>query len=313
MRILKNTHLFCYNIFVSKKKILLFALGAFLFLILISGSFRTFIGSSLGGFFGLVRDAFSQREVLIGEIPLADSPDDSIPVSAVPNVSDGLVASSAPAAAKTVNVVYSSGLETRSLNEKLDLLEEKIASLSAAVEADSSEESAQILMPTSGQNSSSSAVSAADNPAGAGRILVSEIMVGADSGSNYEFIELYNAGSAPADMTGWTIKKKTSSGSESSLVAAKLLSGKIVRPGRYLLLGNGSGYAGSTSLDVTWASSNTLAYKNNSIVVYDADGYKLEEIGWDEIPKGGSLTRAGWSSNQFVLSATPTPQNSSSI
>lgn len=248
----------------------------------------------------MARDAFSQREVLVGEIPLSDYPASST----------GTSPSSSVPAAKTVNVVYSSGLETRSLNEKLDLLEDKIASLIAAVEADGSEEPAQTQMQVSQQSSSTMPVSV---PAGTGRILVSEIMVGAESGANYEFIELYNVGSAPVDMTGWTVKKKTSSGSESSLVAAKLFSGKIIQPGRFLLLGNGSGYAGSASLDISWASSNTLAYKNNAVVVYDADGYKLEEIGWDEIPKGGSLTRTGWDSNQFVLSSTPTPQNSRSI
>jgi len=271
----------------------------------------------MGGFFGLARDAFSQKEVLVGEIPLSDfSASSSAPLSAPARISSEAIASSAVSAVKTVNVVYSSGVEVKSLNEKLKSLEDKIASLSAALDSESSDEPAQSQVQAqarvSGQNSSTPSVLVAA-AAGAGKILVSEIMVGADSGSNDEFIELYNAGSAPVDMTGWTIKKKTSSGSESSLVAAKLFSGKIIPPGHYLLLGNGAGYAGSVPLDISWASSNTLAYKNNAIVVYDADDYKLEEIGWDEIPKGGSLNRAGWGSNQFVLSANPSPQNSRSI
>ena len=55
-------------------------------------------------------------------------------------------------------------------------------------------------------------------------------MAGADSGANYEFVELYNAGANPVDLTGWTLKKKTSSGSEGSLVSAKLFSGKVIQP-----------------------------------------------------------------------------------
>jgi hypothetical protein len=296
---------------VSKKKILLSALGAFLFLIVVSGSFRTFIGSAAGGFFGLARDTFSQKEVLVGEIPLSDYSTSSVLVSAP--VPAGNVTSSVAAAAKSVNVAYSSGLDAKALNEKLDSLEDKIANLAAAVDSENSDEPVQAQMQTVQQNSSAPAASVATASAGTGKILVSEIMVGAESGANFEFIELYNAGSVPVDMTGWVIKKKTSSGSESSLVASKLFSGKVIQPGRYLLLGNAGGYAGSVPLDIAWSSSNTLAYKNNSIVVYDADGYKLEEIGWDEIPKGESLVRSNWNAAQFVLSAAPTPQNSRSI
>ena len=69
-------------------------------------------------------------------------------------------------------------------------------------------------------------------------------MTGADSSTNYEFVELYNAGANSVDLTGWSLKKKISTGSEGSLVSAKLFSGKIIPPNRYLLLGNASGYAG---------------------------------------------------------------------
>lgn len=291
---------------MSRKVILALIGGMFLFLFLVWGGFRSFIGSAAGGIFSLARDAFSQNEVLLGEIPLDNSSVDKS-ASLV-----GAVNLSSSSSVKAVNVVYSSGVETKLLNEKLKSLEDRIASLSAILETEISDESVETQ--TFSQNSSIPIISTADiNPIGVGRVLVSEIMVGADASANYEFIELYNAGSAPVDLTGWVIKKKTSSGSETSLVASKLFSGKIIQPGRYLLLGNGSGYAGSTPLDISWASSNTLAYKNNSIVVYDADGYKLEEIGWDEIPKNGSLTRTGWDSNQFTLSVLPTPQNSLSI
>lgn len=145
---------------------------------------------------------------------------------------------------------------------------------------------------------------------GTSRVLISEIMVGSDGNATNEFIELYNAGDAQADMTGWSIKKKTSTGTEGSLVTATRLEGKSIAVGKYFLIANDSGYTGGTAPDVTWAKLNTLAYTSNSIVIYDNLGNIVEEVHWDEIPKDQSFTRTSWEGNSFSVSATPTPQNS---
>ncbi|MDI6733906.1 MAG: lamin tail domain-containing protein [Patescibacteria group bacterium] len=142
------------------------------------------------------------------------------------------------------------------------------------------------------------------------RMLISEIMAGLDVNANYEFIELYNAGDAPADLTGWNIKKKSSTGSESSFVVASRLQGKIIPAGKYFLLANETGYNGSVVADVFWPSSYTLAYTSNTILLYDTSGGKTEEIFWQEIPKNQSFSRVSWDSNQFVINPLPNPQNS---
>ncbi len=81
-------------------------------------------------------------------------------------------------------------------------------------------------------------------------------------------------------------------------------------PHKYLLLANKDGYglAGSPQPDILY--STTLAYKNNAVILYNANGEAIEDIGWDEIIKGQSLERVSWSSGEFKIQNSPDPQNS---
>ncbi|MCL5733568.1 MAG: lamin tail domain-containing protein [Patescibacteria group bacterium] len=143
------------------------------------------------------------------------------------------------------------------------------------------------------------------------KVLISEIMAGAEGNSSYEFIELYNAGSQAADLTGWAIKKKSSSGKESTLVVSSRFEGAVVPAGGYLLLANGSGYTGAVSADLLWPSSYTLAYTNNGLTLYNQNGEAADAISWSNIPAGKSFSRVSWNGSNFIVT-DPTPQNSSS-
>lgn len=136
-------------------------------------------------------------------------------------------------------------------------------------------------------------------------------MAGVEGNSSYEFIELYNAGSQAADLAGWAIKKKSSSGKESTLVASSHFQGVIIPAGGYLLLANGSGYTGATPADLLWPSSYTLAYTNNGITLYNQNGEAADLANWSEIPAGKSFSRSSFSGGDFIIT-DPTPQNSSS-
>ncbi len=138
-------------------------------------------------------------------------------------------------------------------------------------------------------------------------ILISEIMAGIEGNAKYEFIELYNPGPKPVDLTGFTLKKKTSTGNESVLVVAKHFEGKIMPPGGYFLLVNSEGWLGSPQPDVLWPSSNTLAYTNNGISLYDGTGELIDLVNWEEIPKGSSLERVSWDGNLFKIQPFPSP------
>lgn len=147
-------------------------------------------------------------------------------------------------------------------------------------------------------------------PLKSGPILISEIMVGIDGNADYEFVEIYNPNSFDITLTEWTMKKKSSSGSESTLVAASRFENKIIKTGKYLLLAQDGGYTGSIIPDIKWPSSYSLAYTNNTVEIFNADGTKIDEIIWTEIPKGKSFERDSWTGNQFYVQDAPNPQNS---
>ena len=143
-----------------------------------------------------------------------------------------------------------------------------------------------------------------------GNILISEIMAGVEGNIDYEFIELFNPLGNPIDLTGWFVKKKSSSGSESTLISVSRFEGKIIQPNKYFLLANEGGYDGQISADVFWPKSYTLAYTNNAIIIYNANSELVEEVSWTEILKGQSIERESFSSNQFKTQSNPNPQNS---
>lgn len=142
------------------------------------------------------------------------------------------------------------------------------------------------------------------------RVLVSEVMVGSEANADDEFIELYNAGDALVTLSGWSIKKKSSSGTESSLVAASRLEGKTIPPHGYFLFAHDGAYGGATVPDVVWPASYSLASTNNAVILRDAAGTRIEEVVWQDIPRGKSTTRVSWDGNSFVISDVPSPQNS---
>lgn len=143
------------------------------------------------------------------------------------------------------------------------------------------------------------------------RVLISEVMAGSEGAPSNEFVEIYNAGDSSADLTGWCMKKRTSTGSESTLVSAARLDSRTVAPGGYLLFANDSGYLGITVPDVRWPSSYTLAYSSNAVVLYRGCAEKEDEAAWTEIPAGQSIVRDSWEGAVFSASTAPTPRNSS--
>ncbi len=164
--------------------------------------------------------------------------------------------------------------------------------------------------PSSGENQGGQTPSSTPPAPAVGGMVISEIMAGTDGNTDYEFVELYNPTSNQIDLTSWTIKKKSSTGTESSLLVASRMSGKSIGANKYFLAVNEGGYTGSVTPDVSWAHSNTIAYTNNAVILYDASGTKIEEVNWAEIPAGKSYARASWGSSSFVVQDVPTPQNS---
>ncbi len=139
--------------------------------------------------------------------------------------------------------------------------------------------------------------------------LISEVMAGSEGNASDEFVELYNPGDTATDLTGWCVKKRTSTGSESTLVASSRFEGISIAPRRYLLLANDAGYRGAITPDIRWPASYTLAYSSNAVVLYRGCTERADEAAWAEIPAGQSIARDGWDAATFSVQETPTPAN----
>lgn len=161
-------------------------------------------------------------------------------------------------------------------------------------------------------------------PPAPAKVLISEIQITGATASD-EFVELYNPGDQVIDLTGWSVKRKSSSGAEYALVAASRLEGKTISAKGYLLLANEEGYKGSVAPDVLWPKSNNIA-ADNTALLYAADGSVADKAGFGEAADfetnvfpdnpaaGQSISRVGLNDTDnnaadFFL-AGPTPKNS---
>jgi hypothetical protein len=159
--------------------------------------------------------------------------------------------------------------------------------------------------PTSLATTSTLVATPVTSASSQGTVVISEVMAGKEGATHWDFVELYNAGPSVANLTGWRLTKKTSTGNESTLVAAARLNGVVIPAGGYFLLAYPD-YAGPPPADVVWPSSSSyrLAYKDNAVVLYNADGAKAGEVLWSEIPAGQSYAKIG---DSFVV-GSPTPR-----
>ncbi len=139
---------------------------------------------------------------------------------------------------------------------------------------------------------------------------ISEVMAGKRGDADFDFVELYNNSDTPMLLTGVSTKKKSSTGKESTLVAASRFEGKFIPPRSYFLLANEKGYTDAMRPDITWPASYSLAAENNGVALYGKGGTRIDEAVWQKIPDGQSLVRDGWDARTFHIVATPAPQNS---
>jgi len=91
------------------------------------------------------------------------------------------------------------------------------------------------------------------------------------------YIKLYNNSNSVQDLTGWSIKRKSSGGIEYSLVSSSRLDGKAIEGNNYLLLVNEGTYVGSLTPDVTWAKSYTFS-SNNTILLYNQNDELVDDF-----------------------------------
>jgi len=136
-------------------------------------------------------------------------------------------------------------------------------------------------------------------------VVINEVQIGGVS-ANDEFIELYNSSDSDVDLTGWYINKKSSTGTESALVAKSRLEGKSIKANSYFLLARESGYMGNASPDVFWPASYSLA-SNNYLILYRGNDIDKDQTNWMEIEDGKSVQKTG--SGWIIATSTPGEEN----
>ena len=149
----------------------------------------------------------------------------------------------------------------------------------------------------------------ADSPAEATLPLpplrITEIFASAGMGSRdaaFEWVEVFNAGTEPIDLTGWTIADN---------VAVDVLPGGVVAAGTYVTIG-GSAEAADGRVDVVLEDGrigNGLANGGDVVTLRDALGRLVDEVDYrappiplPEVGRSIALTEGGW-----VLNAAPSP------
>jgi len=109
------------------------------------------------------------------------------------------------------------------------------------------------------------------------RILITEVQIEGEQSSD-DFIELFNPNNQLVDISGWQIKKKTSSGKESSVIVVP--QGTIIDPLNYILWASSKNdYHQRVGADIS-----TAAYlsKNNSIALFDKEKRLIDAVAWGE-------------------------------
>ena len=160
---------------------------------------------------------------------------------------------------------------------------------------------------------------------GTAGIVINEIKTGETGNAKREFIELYNNSDEAADLAGYTLKKKTSSGSESNLVSQAKFFGIIPAHGFFLIAP--PEYAVELEADLVYSGSSYSISGGNTVVLYDPNGAVVDKVGFGEAvdyetaaaiepETGKSIKRnpVGFdsddNSSDFLFMAIPTPENS---
>ena len=109
------------------------------------------------------------------------------------------------------------------------------------------------------------------------KILISEIKNKGENSSD-DFIELFNPNDQDANLQGWQLKKKTSSGTESSIILFG--ENQIIKSKQYLVWASTKdGYNQIIQAD---ASSSAYLADNNSVALLDKEKQIIDAVAWQE-------------------------------
>ena len=124
----------------------------------------------------------------------------------------------------------------------------------------------------------------AQSGVGVPRVVISEYRFRGPSGSSDEFVELFNQGSADADISGWRLRSSNDAGTIASLVT--MGPGTILKRGCFYLLANSAGYSAGVPANRTFVN---VTSDNGSIAILNASS----ATPIDQVGNGTSLLAFG--------------------
>ena len=155
------------------------------------------------------------------------------------------------------------------------------------------------------------------------KIIINEIMISSSDSAKHEFIELYNLSDEIINLDGYSLKKKTKSGTESSLLASTKFIGEIY-PHDYFLIKHPE-YVDLDS-DISYSSASYSIAANNTILLYSSDDSLVDKVGYGQATDfedastnppldDQSLERVDFldtddNSSDFIINNNPSPQKS---
>lgn len=140
--------------------------------------------------------------------------------------------------------------------------------------------------------------------AAAAAVVINELAwMGSVGNANAEWIELYNEGSEPVSLSGWTL---TSAGTAPNIT----LSGTIAGSGFYLLERTGDDSAPGVSADQIYTGA--LANGGDTLTLKDSSGSTVDQVvggsGWTNIGGDNTTKDTPQRTGSSWVTATPTPR-----
>ena len=125
------------------------------------------------------------------------------------------------------------------------------------------------------------------------------------SAANQDFVEIRNDEDCALDLSGWKLRKRTQSGSESSVKVFD--SASILPPGKIFLWANSSdGFADHLNADEE--STSTLT-DNNSLALFDASDAIVDSLSWGSVSQpfqSGEPNTRNPGANEMVVRTSKT-------
>jgi hypothetical protein len=107
-------------------------------------------------------------------------------------------------------------------------------------------------------------------------VRINEFSTGVEAALTNEFVEIVNAGTEAADLSGYRLAYRSAAGT-SDVSLGTLPDGTVLEPGTFLLFG-GSGYAGAHPADRSFVPS--LASAGGGVGLRDPSGALADSVAW---------------------------------